>query len=92
MLFLSVLFESCDSTALILFVLTSLLERLSIQYVYERNFFVFRLSLKAGAKLKLLFVSCKKNLKFFLRFFQSRFLQFSSQSLNELSLFCGVQM
>ena len=61
--YLSVFFESFDSITLISFVLTSLLKRLSIQYVYERNFFVFRLSLKAGAKLKLLFVSRKKNLK-----------------------------
>ncbi len=49
--YLSVLFESFDSITLISFVLTSLLKRLSIQYVYERNFFVFRLSLKAGAKV-----------------------------------------
>ncbi|WP_162927217.1 hypothetical protein [Flavobacterium anhuiense] len=41
----------------------SLPKRLSIQYVYERVFFCFRLFLKAGAKLKLLFVSRKKNLK-----------------------------
>ncbi|WP_204251858.1 hypothetical protein, partial [Flavobacterium nitrogenifigens] len=47
----------------------SLLKRLSIQYVYERVFFCLRLYLKAGAKLKLLFVSRKKNLRFFLKLF-----------------------
>lgn len=41
MLSLVVLFESIDSITLILFVLTSLLKRLSIQYVYERNFLSF---------------------------------------------------
>ncbi len=90
--YLSVPFESFDPITLISFVLTSLLKRLSIQYVYERNFFVFRLSLKAGAKLKLLFVSRKKNLKKFETFFSSLFFFFSCQSLNELSVFCGVQM
>ncbi|MCM0667327.1 hypothetical protein, partial [Flavobacterium tyrosinilyticum] len=60
--------------------------------VYERVLFSFRLCFKAGAKLKLLFVSCKKNLKFFLRSFQSRFLQFSSQSLNELSVLRGAKV
>lgn len=54
--------------------------------------FLFRLSLKAGAKLKLLFVSCKKNLKKFETFFSSLFSQFPSQYINELSVFCGVQM
>jgi hypothetical protein len=53
--------------------LKSLSKRLSIQYVYERNFFSYRLFLKAGAKLKLLFVSCKKNLKFFFDFFSISF-------------------
>ena len=37
------------------FVLTSLLKRLSIQYVYERVSILFRLSLKAGAKVENLF-------------------------------------
>jgi len=50
------------------------------------------LSLKAGAKLKLLFVSRKKNLKNLKLFFSSLFFIFSCQSLNELSVFCGVQM
>lgn len=84
--------ESHDSITLILFVLKSLSKRLSIQYVYERNFFVFRLSLKAGAKLKLLFVSRKKNLKKFETFFSPHFLNFPHHSIKELSVFCGVQM
>jgi len=60
-------FSSNLSIPLLLFflVLKSLPKRLSIQYVYERVFFRFRLFLKAGAKLKLLFVSRKKNLKKF---------------------------
>ena len=53
--------------------------------------FVFRLSLKAGAKLKLLFVSRKKNLKFFLEFFNPNFLSFPYQSLNELPRFAGCK-
>ncbi|WP_206430312.1 hypothetical protein, partial [Flavobacterium ustbae] len=85
-------FESSDSTALISFVLKSLSERLSIQYVYERVFFLFRLYLKAGAKLMILFVSCKKNLKIFETFFFASLFYFSQQSLKELSVFCGVQM
>ena len=41
--------------------------------------FLFRLFLKAGAKLKILFVSCKKKLKKFETFF---FVSFSSFSLS----------
>jgi len=85
------LFESFNSITLISFVLTSLLKRLSIQYVYERNFFVFRLSLKAGAKLKLLFVSRKKNLKKFETFFFVSFFYFFFQSFNELPCFAGCK-
>ncbi|PWB20064.1 hypothetical protein DCO46_20735 [Flavobacterium sp. HTF] len=47
---------------------------------------------KAGAKLEILFVSCKKNLKNFETFFSSPFSLFSIQFINELSVFCGVQM
>ena len=54
-------------------------------------FFLFRLSLKAGAKLKLLFVSRKKNLKNFETFFSSLFFSFSFQSLNELPCFAGCK-
>jgi hypothetical protein len=49
------------------------------------------LSLKAGAKLKLLFVSRKKNLKNFETFFSSLFFSFSFQSLNELPCFAGCK-
>ena len=41
------------------FVLTSLLKRLSIQYVYERVSFLNRLFLKAGAKVENLFQTGK---------------------------------
>ena len=47
------------------FVLTSLLKRLSIQYVYERVSILFRLFLKAGAKVENLFLTGKCFLKFF---------------------------
>jgi hypothetical protein len=49
------------------------------------------LSLKAGAKLKLLFVSRKKNLKKIETFFSSLFFFFSFQSLNELPCFAGCK-
>ena len=80
MIYLSVLFESYDSITLILFVLKSLSKRLSIQYVYERVFLYFfhlNLFLKAGAKLKIYFVSRKKNLKNFETFFFVPFFSFS---------------
>jgi len=66
-------------------------ERLSIQYVYERNFFVFRLSLKAGAKLKLLFVSRKKKLKNFETFFSSPFPDFPSDISMNFPCFAGCK-
>ncbi len=53
--------------------------------------FYFHLCFKAGAKVEILFVSCKKNLKFFLKFFQSQSLRFSYQSLNELPCFAGCK-
>ncbi|WP_231632224.1 hypothetical protein, partial [Flavobacterium sp. KJJ] len=70
----------------------SLLKRLSIQYVYERVSILFRLCLKAGAKVENLFLTGKCFLKFFLRNFHSLFLLLVCQPVNELSVFCGVQM
>ncbi len=73
-------------------VLKSLSERLSIQYVYERVFlFYLRLYLKAGAKLKILFVSCKENLKIFETFFSFHFFSIPSQSFSELPVFAGCK-
>ncbi len=67
--------------------------RLSIQYVYERVFlFVFRLFLKAGAKLKLLFVSRKKNLKNFETFFSFPFSHFSSVSQGTFRVLRGANV
>jgi len=75
MLFLSVLFESCDSTALILFVLASLLKRLSIQYVYERVFLFVSPVSQSGCKTKTSFCflqeKLEKILKLFFRLFFS---------------------
>jgi len=65
MLFLSVLFESYDSITLILFVLSFGQDGCQFNMSTNVSSFVFRLYLKAGAKLKLLFVSRKKNLKKF---------------------------
>ena len=63
-------FFSNPTIPLLLFILFRFSsERLSIQYVYERVFFIFHLSLKAGAKVEILFVSRKKNLKFFFEIF-----------------------
>jgi hypothetical protein len=50
-----------------------------------------RLCFKAGAKLEILFVSCKKNLKNFETFFSFQFFQFFSQSLSELPVFAGCK-
>jgi hypothetical protein len=49
-------------------------------------FFLFRLSLKAGAKVENLFLTGKCFLKFFLENFHSLFLLFIYQPINELSL------
>ena len=87
----SVSFESLDSITLILLLFRFASERLSIQYVYERISFYPRLCFKAGAKLEILFVSCKKNLKNFETFFSFQFFQFFSQSLNELPVFAGCK-
>ena len=51
---------------------------LSIQYVYERVSFLFRLSLKAGAKVENLFLTGKCFLKFF---FKEIFVSFSTSYL-----------
>lgn len=92
MLFLSVLFESLDSITLILF--CSDLHRNGCQFNMSTNvsFSVFRLYLKAGAKLEILSVSRKKNSDFFETFFFVSFFLFLFQSSKELSVFCGVQM
>ena len=50
-----------------------------------------RLCFKAGAKLEILFVSCKKNLKNFETFFSFQFFQFFSQSFSELPVFAGCK-
>ena len=74
-LYLSVLFESCDSTALISFVLMSPLKRLSIQYVYERVFYSVSLVFQSGCKTKTSFCfsqeKLEKILKLFFRLFFS---------------------
>jgi len=54
--------------------------------------FQYRLFLKAGAKVENLFLTGKCFLKFFLKLFFVSFLLKPYQSLNELSVFCGVQM
>ncbi|MFH7000480.1 hypothetical protein ACHRVZ_21420, partial [Flavobacterium sp. FlaQc-57] len=54
--------------------------------------FVFRLSLKAGAKVENLFLNGKCFLKFFKKKISSLFTPKPYQSINELPLFCGVQM
>ena len=92
--YLSVLFESYDSITLILFVLKSLSKRLSIQYVYERVFLYFlrlKLFLKAGAKLKIYFVSRKKNLKNFETFFSSHFFISLTSLSNNFPHFAGCK-
>jgi hypothetical protein len=53
--------------------------------------FLFRLSLKAGAKLKLLFLSRKKNLKKIETFFSFPFSNFFFQFLKELPCFAGCK-
>ncbi len=78
MLTLVVLFKSYDSiTLILLFRFAS--ERLSIQYVYERVFFLTSLVFQSGCKTKTSFCfsqeKFKKNLKLFFRFL---FLNFSS--------------
>ena len=55
-------------------------------------FFLFRLCFKAGAKVENLFLTGKCFLKFFLRKFLFLFPSQLYQSINELSVFCGVQM
>ena len=73
------------------FALTSLLKRLSIQYVYERVSILFRLFLKAGAKVENLFLTGKCFLKFFLENLISFFpLKPTNLSMN-FPMFCGVQ-
>ena len=55
-------------------------------------FFLFRLCFKAGAKLKLLFVSCKKNLKFFFEiFFNPVFSNFPSNLSMNFPCFAGCK-
>ncbi|WP_211356649.1 hypothetical protein, partial [Flavobacterium daemonense] len=54
-------------------------------------FFVFRLSLKAGAKLKLLFVSRKKNLKIFETFFSLHFSRLPSSIPMNFPCFAGCK-
>ena len=88
---LSVPIESLDSITLILLSHPAM-RRLSIQYVYERVSFLFRLCCKAGAKVENLFQTGKCFLKFFLENFFSFFPSKPYQSFNELSVFCGVQM
>jgi hypothetical protein len=48
-------------------------------------------SLEAGAKVKILFLTGKKNVKFFLEIFFPFLNHFPYQYVNELSLICGVQ-
>ncbi|RED24478.1 hypothetical protein BD847_1205 [Flavobacterium cutihirudinis] len=67
--------------------------RLSIQYVYERVFFfIISLVSQSGYKSRKLI---SKRQMFFEVFFRKFLFLFSSliyQSINELSVFCGVQM
>jgi len=62
--YLSVIFESVDSTALISFVLMFPLKRLSIQYVYER-FFLSSLVFQSGCKTKTSFFNLQEKLEIF---------------------------
>ncbi len=82
MLFLSVLFESCDSTALILFVLASLLKRLSIQYVYERVFLSVSPVSQSGCKTKTSFCFLQEKLEKILKLFFRLFFSISSLSVS----------
>ena len=85
--------ESLDSITLILFVFRFSSERLSIQYVYERVSFFVSLISQSGCKTKTSFCFLQEKLEKFLKLFFSPLLLYSSyQYLNELSVFCGVQM
>ncbi|RED22759.1 hypothetical protein BD847_0005 [Flavobacterium cutihirudinis] len=68
--------------------------RLSIQYVYERVFFfIISLVSQSGCKSRKLISKRQMFFEvFFLENFFSFFLHHIYQSLNELSVFCGVQM
>jgi len=69
---LSVSFQSLDYLTLYSFALTSLLKRLSIQYVYERVFLLvsrFSFVSQSGCKTTTSFLISKNFLKFFLKLF-----------------------
>ena len=60
-------FSNLSIPLLLFFLFRFASERLSIQYVYERVFFILRLCFKAGAKVENLFLNGKCFLKFFFR-------------------------
>ncbi|MDR7212740.1 hypothetical protein J2W48_004708 [Flavobacterium piscis] len=70
----------------------SLPKRLSIQYVYERVFLFLPLVSQSGCKSRKLISNWQMFFEVFLRKFSLLFLLLIYQSINELSLFCGVQM
>ena len=87
---LSVLFQSLDYLTLYSFVLTSLLKRLSIQYVYERVFLlVFRFSFvtQSGCKSRKLISNRQMFFEVFLKKF---FIPFSFFSITNLSMSSDV--
>jgi len=105
---LSVLFQSLDYLTLYSFVLTSLSERLSIQYVYERVFLFLSLVSQSGCKSRKLISNWQMFFevffgKFFVSFF---FLNLTNLSMNfrcftslnsylkkcSVNFVCGVQM
>ncbi len=73
-------------------VLTSLLKRLSIQYVYERVFFIIPPVFQSGCKTKNSFCFLQEKIKvFFSKFLNLFFFIFLSVSQGT-SRICGVQM
>jgi len=80
---LSVLFQSLDYLTLYSFVLTSLSERLSIQYVYERVFLFLSLVSQSGCKSRKLISNRQM---FFEVFFGKFFVPFLLSNLTNLSM------
>jgi len=89
---LSVLLESPDSITLILFV--PIFIGTAVNSICLRTCISFCVSLvsQSGCKSRKLISNRQMFFEVFLENFHSLFLQFIYQSINELSLFCGVQM
>jgi hypothetical protein len=66
--------------------------RLSIQYVYERVSIFVSLVFQSGCKSRKLISNWQMFFEVFLENFTFLFLLLIYQSVNELSVFCGVQM